>query len=715
LWPEHASVKIIIDNQVRELADHSSQPGRILVTTLVACKLGSGRAGSHEHQSLLKMVRERIQQVPEVLLFDGPRTLMRKAAHMMRRESLRFDRQAASIAGRVRTDLSTNGLAADRAVAAVSLTHPTLCDSVVARPELVWPLSTGIPSEVAALVLPGMVVVAAADAALKSGSQRIGVQGEGVLAALTLAWLAVQNNAPQLVGSAKLVHALGLEARVATDGLDTDDTLVVTDQTETRNDMSIALAIGVDLSADLVRELWPGAARITSCDLTAMLREFENSYMFDVYYEDGPLTYAEWFTPGLGARFVAALPSLAPTILSWLNQRSTVKMLGNGIQEHTVDGRVKLFDFRGMSGELNDSGLKPTLHRRTPAPGTRLIRPKKPRSIGLGLIGGGRWPIGMVVRQLSLDGRFDLRGICDRRPEAAYLGAQALNFAFMTTAVDELLDDPDIDLIVVAPYHGAHAPLAARVLRAGKHCFVEKPPAINRAQLDDLACAARIHGKILYVGYNRRFAPINDRIWRHQLTRQGPKYFDFAMRAIDIPRHHWYYWPSNGNRIISNCCHLIDYACYLAGPELPLSVTTTSAVGERTDENVIVNVCFSAGTIASLSYFKRGKVLGGYYQRYTIAQDDLFCEIDGFERFHAHARSRTLERWRGVRDMGHRRQMARLADAIATGGPSPVSLLETLVSARTLLAAAESAERGGVPINVDLSGVASNYDAKAVA
>jgi predicted dehydrogenase len=160
---------------------------------------------------------------------------------------------------------------------------------------------------------------------------------------------------------------------------------------------------------------------------------------------------------------------------------------------------------------------------------------------------------------------------------------------------------------------------------------------------------------------------------------------------------------------------LVDYACYLAGQELPLSATTTSAIGERSDENVIINVRFSGGTIASLSYFKRGNVRRGYYQRYTIAQDDLFCEIDGFERFHAHARSHTLERWHGVRDMGHRRQMARFADAVAVGGPSPVSLRETLISARTLLAAAESSERGGVPINVDLSGIATDYGATAVA
>jgi predicted dehydrogenase len=707
---EQAIVKAVFGNQVHELADHSSQPGRVLVKTHVACEFDRGRTRPPQRQGLLKMVRDRIDQVPEVLFFDGPRALIRKATHMMRRESLRFDHQAASVAGEVGADLSKAGLAVGRAVAAVSLTHPALCGTVVARPELVWPLSPGVPAEIAAFVLPGMVVIAAADTARKSGAQRIGVQGEGALAALTLAWLAVQEEAPQLVANARLAQALGLEGRVASDKPRADDAWIVTDCTAVPTAASVALAVGVDLSADMVRELWPAAAKVAPYDLKAMLQEFDGIHAFDLYYDDGPPLYPDWFAPTLGERFVKALPALAPAIGSWLTARGSLSTLAEGVRERLLDARVKLIDFSSVTADVNRSARATTSRRRTPAPGVRMVRLKRPGSVGLGLIGGGRWPLGMVIRQLGLDERFDLRGVCDRRPEAAYLGAQALNFAFMTTAVDELLDDPDIDVIVVAPYHGVHAPLAARVLHAGKHCLVEKPPAIDRAQLDDLADAARTSGKILYVGYNRRFAPLNERVWRHLAARQGPMYFDFVMRAIDIPAHHWYYWPSNGNRIISNCCHLIDYACYLAGEELPLSVTATSATGERSDENLIINLRFDGGTLASLSYIKRGKVRRGYYQRYTIARDDLFCEIDGFERFRAHANSRTLERWRGLRDMGHRLQMVRFADAVASGGPSPVSLRDTLISARTVLAAAESAEARGTPVRVDLSGIVGGHE-----
>ena len=693
-------MKVLLGSEVCELATHSSQPGRVLIKTEVACKFDRGSTRRQRRESLLKMIRDRVDQVPEILFFDGPRTLVRKAAHMMRRESLRFNDQAASVAGEVLVDLSKAGLGAGSAVAAVALTHPALSAEVVARPDLVWSLKSEVHAPIAALVLPGMVMVAAADKALKSGARRIGVQGNGMLAALTLAWLVANETTCELVANAKLAHTVGMQDLVAHGPRMAGDAWIITEREDTHVATSSALAIGVDLSAAEVRSLWPSAADVVVYDLKAMLQEFDRDYAFDLYYEDGPPLYPDWFTPNLGKRFIEAVPALAPALNSWLN--TCTKELGENIQEQYLDARLRLFYFSKAAG--SSAGRPALSQRRTPTRGARILRPKRPGSVGLGLIGGGRWPLGMVVRQLSLDNRFDLRGVCDRRPEAAYLASQALDFAFMTTAVEELLEDPDIDVIVVAPYHGAHAPLAARVLRAGKHCFVEKPPAINRVQLDELADAERTSGKILYVGYNRRFAPLNDRIWNYLSARRGPMYFNFAMRAIDIPEHHWYYWPSNGNRIISNCCHLIDYACYLASEELPLSVTTTTAAGLRNDENLNITIRFSGGTIASLCYFKRGRVRRGYYQRYTIARDDLFCEIDGFEYFRAHADSRTLDRWRGLRDMGHRRQMLTFGNAVATNSCSPVSFRNTLISARTVLAAAESAG-SGMPVKIDLSGI----------
>jgi hypothetical protein len=66
------------------------------------------------------------------------------------------------------------------------------------------------------------------------------------------------------------------------------------------------------------------------------------------------------------------------------------------------------------------------------------------------------------------------------------------------------------------------------------------------------------------------------------------------------------------------------------------------------------------------------------------------------------AAGKTVATWRGLEDMGHRKQMHAFAEAVLRDGPAPVSLFETLVSAKTVLAAAEAAAIGR-PIVQDFS------------
>ncbi|KRF01946.1 oxidoreductase [Frateuria sp. Soil773] len=71
--------------------------------------------------------------------------------------------------------------------------------------------------------------------------------------------------------------------------------------------------------------------------------------------------------------------------------------------------------------------------------------------------------------------------------------------------VDALLDDPAIELVVVATPNDSHVPLAARALRAGKHVVVDKPLAVRSAEAQQLIDLASRHGRLLSVFQNRRW------------------------------------------------------------------------------------------------------------------------------------------------------------------------------------------------------------------
>ncbi|MBY0513456.1 MAG: Gfo/Idh/MocA family oxidoreductase [Gemmataceae bacterium] len=74
-------------------------------------------------------------------------------------------------------------------------------------------------------------------------------------------------------------------------------------------------------------------------------------------------------------------------------------------------------------------------------------------------------------------------------------------------AVDDLLADPDIDLIDICAVTDQHAPLALKALRAGKHVLVEKAISLTPAEADQMVDAARVAGKLLMVAHVLPFFP----------------------------------------------------------------------------------------------------------------------------------------------------------------------------------------------------------------
>jgi 1,5-anhydro-D-fructose reductase (1,5-anhydro-D-mannitol-forming) len=83
----------------------------------------------------------------------------------------------------------------------------------------------------------------------------------------------------------------------------------------------------------------------------------------------------------------------------------------------------------------------------------------------------------------------------------AYLGA------IVYIDLDEALHDPAIDAVYVASPVSLHAEQAVASLRAGKHVLCEKPVALDYAQAEMMAGAAREAKCLLGIAYYRRLYP----------------------------------------------------------------------------------------------------------------------------------------------------------------------------------------------------------------
>jgi predicted dehydrogenase len=126
--------------------------------------------------------------------------------------------------------------------------------------------------------------------------------------------------------------------------------------------------------------------------------------------------------------------------------------------------------------------------------------------IRIGVVGLGYWGPNLA-RNFDRLPEVELAWLCDESEERLALQARAFAQVRTTAALDELLADDSLDAVALATPVSTHAPLALRVLAAGKHCFVEKPLAQSADDAELVAAAAREAGRILMVGHLLEYHP----------------------------------------------------------------------------------------------------------------------------------------------------------------------------------------------------------------
>ena len=122
----------------------------------------------------------------------------------------------------------------------------------------------------------------------------------------------------------------------------------------------------------------------------------------------------------------------------------------------------------------------------------------------IGLVGHGYWGRNLARTFAELA---ELTWLCDAHPDALKDSALRYPRAQTTTSFDDLLSDPKLDAVVVATTASGHYELSKRALEAGKHVFVEKPPAETEAHAEDLIETAEANGRVLMPGYLLLYHP----------------------------------------------------------------------------------------------------------------------------------------------------------------------------------------------------------------
>ena len=126
--------------------------------------------------------------------------------------------------------------------------------------------------------------------------------------------------------------------------------------------------------------------------------------------------------------------------------------------------------------------------------------------VRIGVAGLGYWGPNLARNFASLPG-CELRWCCDASEVAQERAAARFPGVSVTGDLTDLLEDPQLDAIALATPVPTHAGLAAAVLEAGKHCFVEKPLAQSVSDAERAVSVAQAAGRVLMVGHLLEYHP----------------------------------------------------------------------------------------------------------------------------------------------------------------------------------------------------------------
>ncbi len=146
-------------------------------------------------------------------------------------------------------------------------------------------------------------------------------------------------------------------------------------------------------------------------------------------------------------------------------------------------------------------------------------------------------------------------------------------------------------------------------MKAGKHVFMEKPLAINSAQLLAISKQLKANSQsLLIVGFNRRFSPLAQQLHLSLATRNEPLHAHYRINAGYLPLNHWTQDPNlGGGRIIGEACHFIDLISFLVGaPPVSVAAHALPDQGKYREDNVSMTFTFPDGSIGVVDYLANG-------------------------------------------------------------------------------------------------------------
>lgn len=222
---------------------------------------------------------------------------------------------------------------------------------------------------------------------------------------------------------------------------------------------------------------------------------------------------------------------------------------------------------------------------------------------------GLRWGIlatGGIAHAFASDLRtagLDLVAVGSRRGDAAGAFAAEFDIARPYGSYEELVADPDVDIVYISTPHPMHADNAILALEAGKHVLVEKPFTINAAEAAQVRDVARERGLLAMEAMWTRYLPHMVRI--RELLAEGALgdvravIADHTQRISSDPAHRLNALELGGGALLDLGVYPISFAWDVLGS--PTTIAASATLGPTGADSEVATIFTHAGGAVSTS------------------------------------------------------------------------------------------------------------------
>jgi predicted dehydrogenase/threonine dehydrogenase-like Zn-dependent dehydrogenase len=340
----------------------------------------------------------------------------------------------------------------------------------------------------------------------------------------------------------------------------------------------------------------------------------------------------------------------------------------------------------------------------TLVPQTEVAAPASRRrsetSVSVGLLGAGIFATGTLVPAMKASSSINLAAVCAATGAHAQHAMRKFGFRYCATEEANLIHDASINTIAIATRHHLHATQILVSLTAGKHVFCEKPLCLTEDELRSIVRAylgiAVPSRPVLMVGFNRRFAPMIQRMKSFLASISEPLALHYRINAGHLPPDHWVNdREQGGGRILGEVCHFVDLLMFLAGsPIVEVEARTVSNAGRYSGDNVMISLRFASGSEGIVNYLANGD-RSFSKERIEVFGGGAVAVLEDFRRLELvrNSHAETMQaRWR--QDKGHRAEWGAFSQHVLQRNEAPIRFEDIVCSTLATLRIDESAAIG---------------------